>query len=150
MYEPDVFVVLKPRDEKNRAQSAFKLQHNARWFRPATGGVAETATIGSRDVTPANDSESKDEDKGKVDRLVVTFPELIRLPNLSNGLQAGTDIARSHILLGHRGTKAISAQQYRIAVDDYLYIYLHDYTSTHGTAVGYSGQNEKEAHTKDT
>ncbi|KAH8743550.1 kinase-like domain-containing protein [Diaporthe sp. PMI_573] len=150
MYEPNVFVVLKPRDGKNRAQSAFKLPHNARWFRRATGGVAEQATIGSRDVTPADSSEYEDEDEGIVDRLVVTFHEVMRLPNLSNGLQAGTNTATSHILLGHRGTKGISGQQYSITVDDDLCIWLHDYTSTHGTAVGYSGQNEKETHKKDT
>ncbi|KAK5651041.1 hypothetical protein OQA88_1063 [Cercophora sp. LCS_1] len=150
MYEPNVFVVLKPRDGRNRAQSAFKLTHNARWFRPATRGVAKQATIGSRDITPADNSESEYEVEESVDRLVVTFLELLQLPNLSNGLQAGTDKAESHILLGHRGTRGISGQQYGIAVDDRLCIWLHDFTSTHGTAVGYNGQNEREIHGKDT
>ncbi|KAK2591045.1 hypothetical protein QQS21_011277 [Conoideocrella luteorostrata] len=150
MYGPEVFLVLKPLDSSNRARSAFRLPQNAQWFRPGTGGVAEHASIGSRDVTPAFDLGLGDEIEETLDRLVVTFPELMRLQNLGGGLQAGTNQTLSHILLGHRGTKGVSNQQYRIAVDHNLHIWLHDYTSTHGTAVGYGGQNVQEIRKKET
>ncbi|KAL7919348.1 kinase-like domain-containing protein [Trichoderma austrokoningii] len=79
MYGPEVFLVMKPFDSSIKARSAFKLPQNAQWFWPGTGGVAEHATIGSRDVTPAFDSGLEDEIE---ESLVVTFPELMRLPNL--------------------------------------------------------------------
>ena len=145
MYDHDVFAVMTACDLKNRASSAFKLPHNSRWFRSATGGVADKPTMSSREATPAEDPPSEDE---HVDRLVVTFDELLK--DCPDGLRFGTNPSSSHILLGHRGTKGISAKQYHIAVDDSLSIFLHDYHSTHGTAVGYDGQNKEEVRKKET
>ena len=85
-----------------------------------------------------------------VDRLVVTFNELLNNENLENGVQLGTNPSSSHILLGHRGTKGVSAKQCNITVDDNLCIWLHDYHSAHGTAVGYKGQNQKEVRKRET
>lgn len=56
MYDYDVFAVMTAQDSKDRASSAFRLAHNARWFLPAAGGVAETATIDSQEPTPAIDA----------------------------------------------------------------------------------------------
>ena len=115
MYDPDVFMVLTAHDQKNKAGSALELAHNARWFRKATGGVAVAPTINSREATPAEDLQSNNDDveeeESTVNRLVVTFNQLLALENLQNGLQLGTNSIVSHILLGHRGTKGISGKQ---------------------------------------
>lgn len=148
MYDHNVFAVLTTHDRKNKTSSAFKLPQNSRWFHKATGGVAEVPTIDNREPTPANDSQSEDEKPTAVDRLVVTFDELLK--NTRNSIQFGTNPSSSDILLGHRGTKGISATQYKITVSDDLRIWLHDYYSTHGTAVGYSGQNQDEVRKKET
>lgn len=152
MYDYDVFAVLTAQDSKNRASSAFKLAHNARWFRPAVGGVAEKATIDSREPTPAIDTQAEEDEggAGAVNRLVLTFSELMQLEGLGDGIQAGTSTATSHILLGHRGTPGISNRQYNIVVDDEMRIWLHDRCSTHGTAVAYNEQNAKETRMNET
>ncbi|MCJ1407503.1 hypothetical protein MMC19_001574 [Ptychographa xylographoides] len=150
MYNPEVFAVLTAYDQKNKASSAFKLPHNSKWFRPAAGGVAERPIINSREATPAEDSQSEDEGASAVDRLVLPFSKLMQLENVSDGIQAGTSTISSHILLGHRGIQGISSRQYNIAVDENLCIWLHDYHSTHGTAVESNGQNQKVARRKET
>ena len=150
MYSPSVFASLTPCDEKNKARSAFKLPQNERWFHEATGGIAEEPTIDSREPTPAPEASSRDQDLGATDRLIVTFDELLKeLENFPNGIQFGTNPVVCHVLLGHRGTGGISGRQYNITVDDNLCIWLHDYHSTHGTAVAHNGQNETEVR-KDT
>jgi hypothetical protein len=148
MYDHNVFAVLTACDQKNKASSAFRLPHNSIWFRKASGGVAEQPIINSREATPAEDTKSGDEETAALDCLVVTFDELTE--NLPNGIQLGTNPAVSHILLGHRGTKGISAKQCNITVDDNLCIWLHDYHSTYGTAVGYKYQNQREVRRKET
>ena len=151
MYGPNVFAVLTPCDEKNKARSAFKLPQNQRWFHSATGGVAEEPSIDSREPTPAPDPSAEDQDLDATDRLIVTFDKLLKeLGNYPNGLHFGTNPGVCHILLGYRGTGGISARQYHISVDDNLWIWLHDYHSTHGTAVAHNGQNEMEVRKKDT
>lgn len=120
MCDHNVFAVLTAYDQKNKASSAFKLPLYSRWFRNAVGGVAEKPTIDSREATPAEDSQSDDDKPSAVDRLVITFSELMENP--LNAIQAGTNPTSSHILLGHRGTKGISARQYNIVVDDDLWI----------------------------
>ena len=126
----------------------FQLPENSRWLRKAVGGVAEQPTIDSREVTPAEDLHFEDEEASAVDRLVVTFDGL--LENLENGVVLGSNPKKSHILLGHRGTGGISAKQCSITVDDKLHIWLPDCQSTHGTAVGYGGQNEKQVRKRET
>ncbi|KAL9039365.1 MAG: hypothetical protein Q9180_002573 [Flavoplaca navasiana] len=154
MYGPDVFAVITAHDQQNKASSALELEHNSKWFCKATGGVALEPTMDSREITPAEDAQSDDEKQDEiasnVNRLVVSFPKLLALDNLENGLQLGTNPILSHILLGHRGTKGISGRQCNITVDEALNIWLHDYRSTHGTAVGQNGQNQKEVRRKDT
>lgn len=73
MYGPNVFMVLTAYDRKNKASSAIALEHNAKWFCKAVGGVAEEPTIASRETTPAEDSRSDHDDEASVvDRIVVT------------------------------------------------------------------------------
>ncbi|GAB0138366.1 hypothetical protein EsDP_00006601 [Epichloe bromicola] len=146
--EWNVFAILTARDQKNKASSAFRLKHNSKWLCIATGGVAETPIIESREATPAEDSHDEYEEQGAVDRLIVTFDECWK--NSLTGLQFGTHPISSHVLLGHRGTKGISSRQYNITVDSELRIWLQDYHSTHGTAVGYDGQNQKDVRRKET
>jgi hypothetical protein len=111
MYDADVFAVITASDAFNMAPSALRLEHNSRWLRTATGGVALTPTLNSREATPADDIPS-DEVK-EVDRLIVTFSKLLASDKFENGLQLGTNPISSHILLGHRGTKSISGRQVR-------------------------------------
>jgi hypothetical protein len=158
MYGYNVFAVLTAVDTRNMASSAFKLSHNSQWFRKAEGGVAEEPTIGSRETTPAaleegqsetvNENSNHNSTSGAIDRLIVTFDG--QWNNLDNGIQLGSNKNLSHILLGHRGTKGISDRQCNITIDDNLWIWLHDYYSTHGTAVSHNGQNEREARRKET
>lgn len=68
---------------------------------------------------------------------------------LQNGIQLGTDLKVCHILLGHRGTKGIGGRQCNVVVDDGLCVWLRDYHSTHGTAVGHDSQNETEVRRRD-
>lgn len=147
MYDHNVFAILTACDQINRASSAFQLPENSKWLQKAAGGVAEEPTISSREVTPAEDLYS-DEQASAIDRLVVTFDGL--LENLENGIQLGSNPKSCHILLGHRGTKGISAKQCNITVDEKLQIWLHDRHSTHGTAVGHRGQNGKQVRRKET
>ena len=149
VYNNDVFAVLTAYDQKNKASSAFRLPLNSKWFCEAVGGVAALPTIDSREATPAEEWQADDDDElGAVDRLIITFSELMKHP--LDAVQAGTNPISSHILLGHRGTRGISARQFKIVVDDELCIWLHDLHSTHGTAVGYNGQNEKEVRRRET
>ena len=112
MYDPNVFAVLTAKDRRNRAASAIELKHNSRWFCKATGNVALKPTIGSRETTPAEDSQYDGDSKASaVSRLVLPFDKLLPLDNLQNGLQLGTDPELSHVLLGHRGTKGVSRKQ---------------------------------------
>jgi len=150
MYDHNVFAILTGCDGKDRANSAFRLPENSTWFRPSFGGVAVRPTIDSRQTTPAEDADSEEEELSVMDRLVVTFDELLKARNIGNGVQLGTNVSSSHILLGHRGTKGVSAKQCNITVDDDLCIWLHDYRSGYGTAVGYSGQNQREVRKSET
>lgn len=148
MYSQDVFAVFTPCDHKNKASSAFRLPHNLRWLRPAVGGVADEPTINSREATPAEDPQSDDEVASATDRLVMTFTELLKMP--LKRIQLGTSPTLCHILLGHRGTKGTSARQCDIKVDEDFRIWLHDYHSTHGTAVSYDGQNGRDVRKRET
>ncbi len=163
MYDSNVFAVITAHDTRNLASSALRLPENSKWFRAATGGVAERPSLGSRESTPATDvstsvraggygseSESDEDDDwvdGAADCLIVTFDEPLKNPE--NGLQLGSSPLTSDILLGHRGTRGVSARQYNITVDDDLRIWLHDYHSRHGTAVSLGGQNGAEARKKE-
>jgi hypothetical protein len=70
--------------------------------------------------------------------------------NFENRLQLGTNPILSHILLGHRGTKGVSAKQCNITVDYNLCVWLHDYHSRHGSAVGHNGQNQNQVRKSET
>lgn len=85
-----------------------------------------------------------------MDRLVVAFNGLLENKKFENGLQLGTNPISSHILLGHRGTKGVSAKQCNITVDDSLLIWLHDYHSAHESAVAHNGQNQYEVRKSET
>jgi hypothetical protein len=103
--------------------------------------------IGSRDATAAEQPEPNDRDPGSIDHLIITFDR--QLKNHENGIQLGPNPITSDILLGHRGTRTISAKQCNIVVDDDLSTWLHDYFSAYGTAVGHNNQNQKEVQKKD-
>ncbi|MCJ1464628.1 hypothetical protein MMC07_003241 [Pseudocyphellaria aurata] len=139
----------------------MKLEHNSRWFRKAVTPLSVTEpTIDSREPTPAasaadtesryNDTENETASSSAVDSLVVTFDQLLLSDSLVQGIQFGTNPNSAQILLGHRGTSRVSARHCNINVDDNLWIWLHDYSSTYGTAVGYDTQNQKEVRRRET
>ncbi|KAF2453500.1 kinase-like domain-containing protein [Lineolata rhizophorae] len=151
MLDPNVFAVLTPCDEKNRARTAFSLPENADRFHKAVGGVAEEPTIDSRQSTPSLLSPSEEtggEDEDATDRIILTFDKPSKDP--LKGWQFGTNKASSDVLLGHRGTRGISGRQFNIAVDERLWVFLHDYHSSHGTAVSYNHKNKDEVRKKET
>lgn len=89
MYSHNVFAVLTAYDHRNKASSAFKLLENSSWFHRAVEASPRKPTIDGRVVTPAEDLQSEDDEINVVDRLVVTFEELLRIKNLQNGGTAG-------------------------------------------------------------
>ncbi|KAL9103376.1 MAG: hypothetical protein Q9163_001588 [Psora crenata] len=145
MYRPNIFMVLTPYDKFNKAASAFQLEHNSRWFYEATGGTAATPAINSRETTP-----SKDHEDSAIGCLVVSFDELLKLNDLQGGLKLASNPDSSHILLGRRGMNKISGEQCKITVSKDLRIWLHDYKSTYGTAVGLNGENQNEFRRQET
>ncbi|KAL9103846.1 MAG: hypothetical protein Q9163_001166, partial [Psora crenata] len=150
MYDSDVFAVITAHDQDNQAASALELVHNSKWFQQAAGGIASEPTVDSRETTAGVDSQSDEENGIYPNRLVLLFSKLLALDNLENGLQLGTDPILSHIQLSRPGTKGISGRQCNITVDEDLKIWLHDYYSWYGTAVGHNGQNQDEVRRNET
>lgn len=151
MYDLDVFAVLIPSDLKNRARTAFGLKQNERRFIKATApGVAEEVLISSRDPTPDPLSpfeEKNDDGDTTSDRIVLRFSD--QLNNPQEGIQLGTHVL-SDICLGLRGTKGVSARQCSIIIDDNYWIWLHDYHSSHGSAVRYDEHKKDEVRKRDS
>ena len=147
---PNVFAVLRPCDQKNLATTAFRLPENASRFHQASGGVAEEPIIDSREPTPALSlfsEENVDDEQDTTDRLILTFSQPPKDP--LRGWQFGTSKVHSDILLGHHGTKGISARQFHITVSEKGWIYLNDDRSSHGTAVGYDHDKQEEIRRKE-
>lgn len=150
MYDPNIFAVLTALDRQNNAITAFRLPENANRFQSATGGVASEPTINSREPTPSPlplSGEDDGVDKSATECIILTFDDPPKNPLV--GWQFGTD-KKSDVLLGHRGTRGISGRQYNITVDSRGWIFLHDYHSSYGTAVGYGNQKQAEVRKRET
>ena len=147
MYDQNVFAVLVPCDEKNKARTAFGLKQNANRFHKSAGGIAEEPILNSREPTLAPLMPSE-EDHGATDCILLTFDKLPKNP--LNGWQFGTNEDSSDVFLGHRGTAGISSRQYNITIDENFCIFLHDFHSSYGTAVGYDHQKHDEVRKKET
>lgn len=145
MYDQNVLAVLIPCEDKSR--TAFNLKQNASRFHKAVGGVAEEPIIGDRDPTPAQLSSSE-EDLDVPERIILAFDKPPKNP--SCGWQFGTNEDSSDVFLGARGTRGVSSRQYNITIDEKLRIWLHDFHSTHGTAVSYNHEHQDEVRTKET
>jgi hypothetical protein len=146
MYGYNVFAVLTPCDEEDKARKAFALVENATWFQEATGDIAEEPTIDSREPTPAPPTPNDVAIKTSCS-IILTLDKPLKNP--LNGFQFGTSIP-CDVLLGRRGTRGISSRQFNIAIDEHLWVWLHDHHSTYGTAVGYNHQAKNQVHTKET
>lgn len=147
MYDQNVFAVLIPCDEKNKARTAFGSKQNANRFHKSAGEFAEKPFLNSRQSTPAPLSPSE-EDHGATDYILLTFDKPPKNP--LNGWQFGTNEDSSDVFLGHRGTAGISSRQYNITIDENFCIFLHDFHSSYGTAVGYDRQKHDEVRKKET
>ena len=144
-YDPDIFAFLIPMEEK--ARTAFALKQNKRRFVKGTpSGVAVENLISSRETTPAPQS-LHEQKNNRLDRIVLRFSD--ELTNPFEGIQLGTH-SQSDVFLGLRGTRGVSARQCTIAIDDNLWIWLHDYKSTYGTAVGYEDKLKDEIRCRET
>lgn len=134
--DPNVFAVLIPDSDPTKA--AFRLQHNAIYYHPSVGGIADQPTIASRDTTPAASTEVEDKN---LERLLLTFDSRPKDPQ--RGWQFGTDPNTSDVLLGYRGTQGISAHHFSITVNENLQAVLYD-RSRWGTIVSYNDQAKNE------
>jgi hypothetical protein len=110
----NVFVVLTLYDKDNNAMTAFDLLHNAKRFRKGVGSVAKEPTINSQEPTPGLADRTTTENE-LVASIVLTLDEEVKDPE--NMWQFGTRPSTSNILLGHRGTKGISARQCNLTID---------------------------------
>ncbi|KAF4509001.1 hypothetical protein G6O67_005315 [Ophiocordyceps sinensis] len=90
MDDHDVFAILTASDKRNKASSAFNLPQNAKWFRRATGGVADKPTLDSREPTPADEELSAKHVASAGNRLVLTFDELLK-SSVFDGVHFGTN-----------------------------------------------------------
>ena len=148
MYEANVFAVLIPDDSGGLARDAFRLSHNAGLYHKSSISIFTEPGLESRDPTPAlsisehdDDSNTIDTIKNDNDRLILTLDGRPRDP--LRGWQFGTCPQTSDILLGHRGTRGISARHFSINIDENSRVVLRD-NSTFGTSVSYDGQAEYE------
>lgn len=146
MEDPNLIAILIPVDDEKRAENAFCQDHNDKRYLPPTRGIAEGLSISSREATPAQ--EQPDDDHCKYDsthRLQLTFNE--KSKDASKGYSFGTDREKCDVWLGNRGAYGISGLHFCITFDDTIdaepHLILKD-SSTHGTAVGYSGQAKEE------
>ncbi|KAL9028236.1 MAG: hypothetical protein Q9196_003370 [Gyalolechia fulgens] len=133
MENPDLIATLIPLDGEKRAENAFCLDRNRKRYLPPTRGIAEGPTMSSREATPARDQQNNDYCQYDfTHRLQLTFGNMPK---------------KCDVLLGNRGAYDISGLHFCITFDDTIghepHLILND-SSTNGTAVGYSGQAEKE------
>jgi len=153
MADPDVFFHLTADSDSASARTIIKLRHNQPWFHAGTDEIAAQPLITSRESTPGV-PEPVQAVPPVPERLVLTFSRLFSLlnakeiPDLRRGISFGTDPRRCHILLGHRGTLAVSGTHYTVAIDDTLRVRLRD-GSKHGTAVECNRQNREEKRKND-
>ena len=144
MFDYNVFAVLTPYQENHRATVAFELPHNAKRFHGVSSSVVEEATIDSREPTPV---QSTTEDEPAC--IILTLDEEVKDPE--NMWQFGTRPSTSDILLGRQGIELISAKQCNLTIDDNEHcIWLHDYHSSVGTAIGYDERMKDEVRRKET
>ena len=123
-------------DNLNLARDAFHLQDNAHCFHKAARGIADKATIDSREPTPAPEASAE----AQYEAIILRFDKPPK--DLKKGWQFGTSLRVSDVLLGHRGTPGISSCHFYITIDERGYVWLHD-SSTHGTVVSHDGKLKK-------
>lgn len=125
----NMFAILTPWDRLNLAREAFNLPaKSSYYFSAAEVGITKEPIIGSRQATPAT----------KVDDPLT---DCILLQFDRKEWHFGTNRHLSDVRLGCRGSKGISGDHFIIKVNPQLRVEVHD-NSTHGTAVGYNGQEK--------
>ena len=141
MEDPNLIATLIPVDQWKLAEKALLLGENQdRRLSPKEG-----PPIPSREATPAQ--ENPDDDHREYDsthRLQLTFVKEPKDPTKEYSF--GTNSQICDVLLGPRGARAMSGLHFCITFDvisNEKRLILRD-SSTHGTAVSYNGQAEKE------
>lgn len=109
MFNPNIFAILTPVDDKGLTKRVFGLPENADWFHEAIEELIEESTIGSREATPALLTTDEDVEAviSTTDRIILTFDKPPNNP--LKRWQFGTSKASSNVFLGHRRVRAISA-----------------------------------------
>ena len=146
MENPDLICTLIPDDSEKRTERVFCHEHNEdRCLKPSL--ETEDPSISSREPTPAPQPPHRDDSICKYDfayRLQLTFKKKPKDP--TKGFAFGTNRQICDVLLRQRGVSFISGLHFCITfdiIDEKICLILRD-SSTHGTAVSYDGQAEKE------
>ena len=79
MFDPNVFAVLIPCDQKNLARDAFRLPEDADCYCNAAKDITEEPTIDSRKPTPAPQLSSE-ANYNSTDRIVLRLNKLPKDP----------------------------------------------------------------------
>lgn len=145
MYDPNVFAVIFPQDDRELARNSFRLSANAHYYHDPAKSVDKEPAISSREATPASQGSLPD-GLDPVDHILLTFDK--KPKDLQRGWQFGSNLLSSDILL--RGTKgvAISRQHLYLTINEKFRVELHD-NSLHGSSVGYDGKAKFEVRIKD-
>ena len=126
------------------AENALRLKKNKDRYLPPTRGIEEGPTILSREPTPAEPIDDYCK-YNSTHRLQLTFDKKPKDP--TKGYSFGTNSQVCDVLLGSRGAYGISGLHFCITFDvtsnGKKHLILRD-SSTHGTAVSYSGQARDE------
>ena len=142
MEDPNVFAVLIPRDSKDLARDAFRLDENAYCYHKPIKVVVEEPANPSREPTPAPQRPLPG-DYDSLDHVLLTFD---KIKDPKRGWQLGKHSPSCDVLL--QGNGGISRRHLHIKINNKFYVELHD-DSTHGTAVGYDGEAKSEVRKKD-
>lgn len=140
MFDPTVFAILIPCDQKSLARNAFALKANTKFYRRASHAISEEPTITSRESTPTLDLPYEGS-YDCFDHILLSFKDKPKDPH--EGWQFGTNPLSSDILLGYRGSRGISGRHFRITITEQFSIELYD-TSRLGTAVSYDNLGKHE------
>ena len=143
MENPDFIATLIPTGDRSElARNAFLLPENETRHRGPTERIPTRPTISNRESTPADDCiTGGGAEYDFSHRILLHFDDGMK--NATKGITFGSDPERSDVLLGYRGTIALSGLHFYLTFDEEGHVFLTD-ESTYGMAVSYDGQAKDE------
>lgn len=156
--DPDVFAILIPDDPAGYAKRCVSSKYNKEQFVPQETPDSSFCLPPSPSDTSSTDLDDDIDDRFResqqetmlyqhIDHLVLRFSH--SMVNPMEGFQFGT-AEKSDICLPRDGARRPSSRQFNIAIESNYSIWLHDYHSKFGTAVGYDGKCSKQFRKKNT